>query len=113
MVAEGVVVEQVGVCGGVGACIWWGGLFLGFFFYLISFHFILFYVILFYLFCSVLFYSILSYFIFICFVSRFSCRFPLGQGPDLSLISPESELHLLYEAVLQRNNSYIYIYIYI
>ena len=47
MVAEGVVVEQVGVCGGVGTRIWWGGLFLGFFLYLISFHFILFYVILF------------------------------------------------------------------
>ena len=74
-----------------------GWLVFGVFF--ILFHFILSYFISFYfIIYSVLFffiYFILSYFMLICFVSRFPCRFPLGQGPDLSLMSPESEFHLL------------------
>ena len=56
MVAEGVEVEEVGVCGRVGACIWWGGLFLGFSF--ILFHFILSYFMSLYFTYSVLFYFI-------------------------------------------------------
>ena len=88
-----------------------GWLVFGFFSFIL-FHFILSYFISFYfIIYSVLFFFIffiLSYFTLICFVSRFSCRFPLGQGPDLSLNSLESEYHLLYEAVSAKNHAKIF-----